>query len=251
MRLRPRGLGTRCSATWTATARWMWSSPAPRNPWCGIAPRIGERLRSRPRAGTASTARSAMSTADGDADIVMGGVLWFENPGAGAGVWSAQVIDDLRTHDIELADLDGNGRLGRRRPRSVGLRRSRIGQVGPDLSAARAELVDQERDLLPGRRRSGGRRPRPGRRSGHRDRFSLVRERGPRPLERARVGPGMDRARRQDSSRRHQRRRPGGRRAGARRAQGELLQDLLVRSSRAPPATAIGPSTSSCRRSRR
>lgn len=48
--------------------------------------------------------------ADGDLDIVMGGTAWFRNPGK-RGSWQRIAIDDQKAHDIELADLDGNGRL--------------------------------------------------------------------------------------------------------------------------------------------
>jgi hypothetical protein len=48
---------------------------------------------------------------DGDNDIVMGGVVWFRNPRSGAGRWAMQRIDTKRAHDIELGDLDMDGRL--------------------------------------------------------------------------------------------------------------------------------------------
>lgn len=48
---------------------------------------------------------------DGRRDIVMGGMVWFENPGAGGGEWKRHLIDEQRIHDIEVADLDGDGRL--------------------------------------------------------------------------------------------------------------------------------------------
>ena len=46
---------------------------------------------------------------DGKLDIVMGGVVWFENPGTTDAAW--RVVDNQSIHDIEVADLNGNGRL--------------------------------------------------------------------------------------------------------------------------------------------
>ena len=48
---------------------------------------------------------------DQDADIVMGGVVWFENPGSDGGKWQRHRIDNQKAHDIELADLDSDGRM--------------------------------------------------------------------------------------------------------------------------------------------
>jgi hypothetical protein len=48
---------------------------------------------------------------DGDADIVMGGVVWFANPGIGGGQWQMIRIDNLTAHDVELGDVDRDGRL--------------------------------------------------------------------------------------------------------------------------------------------
>lgn len=52
---------------------------------------------------------------DGDLDIVMGGLLWYENPRPTADpaqtVWPAHRVADHPTHDLELADLDGDGDL--------------------------------------------------------------------------------------------------------------------------------------------
>ncbi len=52
---------------------------------------------------------------DGDLDIVMGGLIWYENPLPAANqvkrAWTAHHVADHRTHDIELADLDKDGRL--------------------------------------------------------------------------------------------------------------------------------------------
>ena len=47
---------------------------------------------------------------DGDPDIVMGGLVWFENPGnllqSPDQSWEMHEIADHPTHDIEIADLD-------------------------------------------------------------------------------------------------------------------------------------------------
>lgn len=49
--------------------------------------------------------------ADGDLDIVMGSVVWFRNPRIGGGSeWVVHRIDNRNIHDIEVADLDGDGR---------------------------------------------------------------------------------------------------------------------------------------------
>jgi hypothetical protein len=52
---------------------------------------------------------------DGDRDIVMGGLIWYENPGqSGEGPregWNAHRVAEHPTHDVELGDLDGDGRL--------------------------------------------------------------------------------------------------------------------------------------------
>ena len=51
---------------------------------------------------------------DGDLDVVMGGLLWYENPRPGGDPsreWKPHKIADHPTHDIELGDLDRDGRL--------------------------------------------------------------------------------------------------------------------------------------------
>ncbi|MHC4705703.1 MAG: FG-GAP repeat domain-containing protein [Planctomycetota bacterium] len=48
---------------------------------------------------------------DGDADIIMGGVVWFSNPRIGGGSWKMVKIARQRAHDIEVGDLDLDGRL--------------------------------------------------------------------------------------------------------------------------------------------
>jgi hypothetical protein len=52
---------------------------------------------------------------DGDLDVVMGGTLWYENPGgldaAPDGAWTVHHIGDDPTHDVVLGDLDGDGRV--------------------------------------------------------------------------------------------------------------------------------------------
>lgn len=47
---------------------------------------------------------------DGRLDIVMGSVVWWENPGA-KGEWNVHRIDDQSIHDVEVADLNSDGRL--------------------------------------------------------------------------------------------------------------------------------------------
>ena len=50
---------------------------------------------------------------DGDLDIVMGGLIWYENPRPGGDPakrkWRAHKVADHPTHDVELADLDCDG----------------------------------------------------------------------------------------------------------------------------------------------
>ncbi|MEW6237218.1 MAG: VCBS repeat-containing protein [Candidatus Omnitrophota bacterium] len=52
---------------------------------------------------------------DGDPDIVMGGLFWYENPGkfdkANPSFWKTHTIASHPTHDIEIADLDKDGKL--------------------------------------------------------------------------------------------------------------------------------------------
>lgn len=52
---------------------------------------------------------------DGDLDLVLGGVVWYENPrpgrGPASGPWTMHRIDDYPSHDIEVGDLDGDGDL--------------------------------------------------------------------------------------------------------------------------------------------
>ena len=48
---------------------------------------------------------------DGDPDIVMGGMLWFSNPGKSGGKWQATRIDDQKSHDVDMADLNDDGKL--------------------------------------------------------------------------------------------------------------------------------------------
>jgi hypothetical protein len=47
---------------------------------------------------------------DGDADVVMGGTVWFRNPRIGGGRWTMTRIDNQKAHDVELGDLDRDGR---------------------------------------------------------------------------------------------------------------------------------------------
>jgi hypothetical protein len=52
---------------------------------------------------------------DGDTDVVMGGTLWYENPGtlgaAPDGDWVVHRVGEDPTHDVALGDFDGDGRL--------------------------------------------------------------------------------------------------------------------------------------------
>ena len=52
---------------------------------------------------------------DGDLDVVMGGLIWYENPrperDPGSGPWNAHAVADHPTHDVELSDLDRDGDL--------------------------------------------------------------------------------------------------------------------------------------------
>jgi len=58
---------------------------------------------------------SADIDGDGDQDIVMGGIVWYENPGtmnqSTARPWIAHRVAQLRTHDVEVGDLDRDGKL--------------------------------------------------------------------------------------------------------------------------------------------
>lgn len=62
---------------------------------------------------------------DGHKDIVMGGIVWFRNPGTGVGHWAMERIDTKRAHDIELGDLDLDGR-----PDVVARDQSAFGKAG-------------------------------------------------------------------------------------------------------------------------
>lgn len=50
---------------------------------------------------------------DGDLDIVLGGLVWFENPGSqqiGSGMsWNLHRIANHETHDVEIADINNDG----------------------------------------------------------------------------------------------------------------------------------------------
>jgi hypothetical protein len=51
---------------------------------------------------------------DGDLDLVVGGVFWYENPLPLAkpdGEWRAHRIGVHRTHDVEVADFDSDGKI--------------------------------------------------------------------------------------------------------------------------------------------
>jgi len=47
---------------------------------------------------------------DGDLDLVIGGVLWYENTGR-PGRWPAHRIGQHHTHDVEVGDLDRDGKI--------------------------------------------------------------------------------------------------------------------------------------------
>jgi hypothetical protein len=52
---------------------------------------------------------------DGDLDVLLGGLFWYENPlptpSAANSPWKAHKIADHRTHDVLAGDLNGDGRL--------------------------------------------------------------------------------------------------------------------------------------------
>jgi hypothetical protein len=52
---------------------------------------------------------------DGDLDIALGGVVWFENPGSKSdpskGPWRAHEVEKRRGHDLLAADLNGDGKV--------------------------------------------------------------------------------------------------------------------------------------------
>lgn len=52
---------------------------------------------------------------DGDLDLALGGVVWFENPRPKAkpseDLWPAHQVDNRRGHDLLAADLDGDGKV--------------------------------------------------------------------------------------------------------------------------------------------
>ncbi len=52
---------------------------------------------------------------DGDPDIALGGVVWFENPGPkenpAKGSWKAHEVEKRRGHDLLAADLDSDDRV--------------------------------------------------------------------------------------------------------------------------------------------
>jgi hypothetical protein len=52
---------------------------------------------------------------DGDIDVIMGGLFWYENPGglesSPETTWVIHLIADHPTHDVELADINNDGRM--------------------------------------------------------------------------------------------------------------------------------------------
>jgi hypothetical protein len=65
---------------------------------------------------------------DGDADIIMGGVVWFSNPRIGGGSWKMVKIARQRAHDIEVGDLDLDGRVINRRSAKPEMQSTSIGR---------------------------------------------------------------------------------------------------------------------------
>lgn len=82
--------------------------------------------------------------ADGDADIVMGGTVWFRNPGIGGGRWAMIRIDKQKAHDVELGDLDRDGR-----PDVVARDQSSFGAAGNKIYIYRQKAAQVwERQVL-------------------------------------------------------------------------------------------------------
>ena len=52
---------------------------------------------------------------DGNIDIVLGGVIWLENPGpdliSSKQAWNRHIVGNLQVHDVEVVDLNGDGQL--------------------------------------------------------------------------------------------------------------------------------------------
>ncbi len=62
---------------------------------------------------------------DGWKDIILGGLLWFRNPGAATGQWTAHQVETLRLHDVLAVDVDNDGALD-----IVGRDQSAFGKAG-------------------------------------------------------------------------------------------------------------------------
>jgi hypothetical protein len=75
---------------------------------------------------------------DGHIDILMGGVVWFRNPGKAEGPWTMHRIDNVRMHDALLVDLNGNGKLD-----VVGRDQSAFGKTGNAIYIYRQESPEQ------------------------------------------------------------------------------------------------------------
>jgi hypothetical protein len=75
---------------------------------------------------------------DGHTDILMGGVVWLRNPGRAEGQWTMHRIDNVRMHDVVLADLNGNGKLD-----FVGRDQSAFGETGDAIYVYRQDTPEQ------------------------------------------------------------------------------------------------------------
>jgi hypothetical protein len=75
---------------------------------------------------------------DGHIDIVMGGVVWFRNPGKAEGRWTMHRIDKAQMHDVLLVDLTGDRRLD-----VVGRDQSAFGKAGNAIHIYRQESPEK------------------------------------------------------------------------------------------------------------
>ena len=176
---------------------------------------------------------------DGRRDIVMGGVVWFENPGSSGGAWKVHRIDDQRIHDIEVADLDADGRLD-----VVCRDQSAFGRRGNEIFVylqQKTGFLEEGRPELSARGRTEARRRGRRREAGHRHRRDLVPERRGQ-VDGTHLCTGLDRAGRQSRGGRHQRRRPGPTSSSRRR--NSRASATNSRGSNRPPETSRSPGRS-------